>query len=308
MSAHPEPAAWRPGCGIAALAARAAALAAVRRFFAERQVLEVQTPILGRATVTDTAIASFAAADPARYLQTSPEYHMKRLLAAGAPSIYQLGPVFRRGEQGRWHNPEFTLLEWYRLGFDAARLMDEVEALVDLLLGPGAYRRCTYAELFRDCFDVDAGDGARLQRRARDLGLAAATPEDAADLLFAQALQAQGGRIFVTDFPAPLAALARIAPNGTAARFELAVDGIEIANGYHELLDAGELAARMARDAATRRRRSLPVIEPDHALLAAMRHGLPDCAGVAVGFDRLLALKLGARSIGEVMAFAWERA
>ncbi len=292
------------------LAARAEALAAVRCFFAERQVLEVQTPVLGRATVADPAIESIAAADPKRYLQTSPEYHMKRLLAAGAPSIYQLGPVFRRGEAGRWHNPEFTMLEWYRLGFDAAELMREVAALVDVLLGGGIYERRSYDELLGGRFGltVPQGDAALLEA-ARQRGLDTDDANAAADLLLADALAAlDSERVFVTGFPASQAALARFGPDGRAARFELVVRGVEVANGYHELLDADELARRMDRDNSKRRARGLDTIKPDAALIAAHRHGLPDCAGVAVGFDRLLALKLGAASLGEVLAFDWRRA
>ena len=287
-------------------------LAAVRRFFAERDVLEVQTPVIGRCTVTDPAIDSLRTED-GHYLQTSPEYHMKRLLAAGAPSIYQIGPVVRRGEAGRRHNPEFTMIEWYRLGFDAEGLMDEVAALVDVVLGPARYRRKTYAGLLEDRFDLDVAtaEKASIVAITRDLGLYdAAGVDEALDLLLAEALASAGTqRLFVTDFPATLAALARIdEERGSARRFELVVNGVEIANGYHELTDADELAARMALDRRHRRERNLPDVEADEALLAAQRHGLPDCAGVAVGLDRLLALKLGCESIAETMAFAWRRA
>ena len=288
-------------------------LDAVRGFFAERGVLEVQTPVLGRRTVADPAVASLRVGVGGRFLQPSPEYHMKRLLAAGAPSVYQIGPAFRGGEVGRWHNPEFTMLEWYRLGFDDQQLMAEVADLVDSLLGAAPCQRCTYAGLLRQRFGIDlaapAAEGA-LVDAARGLGLdEARTASEAADLLLADALAAiDAERVFVTRFPASEAALARLDCGGWARRFELIVDGVEVANGYHELADAEELARRMAADNDRRRAGGLPVVDVDDALLAAHRHGLPDCAGVAVGFDRLLALQLGAESVAEVMAFGWQRA
>ena len=293
---------------MAALRARAELLAAARRFFAARGVLEVQTPALGQAGVTDPAIANLTAAG-GRFLQTSPEYHMKRLLAAGAPSIYQIAPAFRAGERGRWHNPEFTLLEWYRLGFDAERLMGEVAALVDALLGPSDYEHRTWSELIAGAIGGGDISPQRLVRAARRLGFAADSPAAAADLVLADAINALGaGRVFVTGYPADQAALARLGPDGRAARFELVVRGIEVANGYHELADGEELERRLTAAAGERARRRLPAIALDAALLAAHRHGLPDCAGVAMGLDRLLALKLGARSLAEVLAFDWQRA
>ena len=297
---------WRPSCSLDALRERAAVLADVRRFFAARSVLEVQTPVLGRHTVLDTAIDSMATRQ-GLYLQTSPEYHMKRLLAAGAPSIYQIAPAFRAGEAGRLHNPEFTLLEWYRLGFDAPALMREVQDLVDMSLGVAGYETKTCAELLKERFGTDLADPAALLAVGRSLGLRDPVLDEAADLALAEALGETSGRVFVTEFPAPLAALARLGENGTASRFELLVDGVEIANGYHELTDATELAARMAADAAHRLARGKETLEPDARLLAAQRHGLPDCAGVALGLDRLLMLKTGAASIAEVVAFDSDR-
>ena len=286
-------------------------LQVVRGFFAARQVLEVQTPVLGRRTVTDPAIDSLRTVDGC-FLQTSPEYHMKRLLAAGAPSIFQIGPVFRRGEEGRWHNPEFTMIEWYRRDADAAALMDETAALVDVVLGPAPCERRGYAELLRDALDVDlqAADEGSLAQAAKALGLADPVDSDAAlGFLFDEALRRTSTpRLFVTRFPASQAALAQLDAHGTAERFELIVHGIEVANGYHELRDADELERRMAADAERRRKRGLPPVEPDAAFLAAHRHGLPNCAGVAVGFDRLLALKLGCADIAEALAFDWRRA
>ena len=278
---------WRPTCSLAALHARGELLAQLREFFATRDVLEVQTGCLGARTVTDLHINSIAVPGLG-YLQTSPEYQLKRLLAAGAPSLYQLGPVFRAGEVGRLHNPEFTLLEWYRLGYDDVALMAELTELVDLVLGPGEYQSITYAEVISR----------------------STLPEADEDFAFADGLSALGDvRVFVTDYPAEQAALARLRGSPpVAARFELVVAGVEIANGYYELGDAGQLQARFAADLAGRRDRGGEALEIDTAFLAAMEAGLPDCAGVAVGVDRLLMLKLGAQSLAEVMAFPIDRA
>lgn len=315
--AHPP---WRPSCSPRALRTRAELLRTARTFFAERDVLEVQTPVVGSHTVTDPAIESMelappppgeTASAPRRFLQTSPEYHMKRLLAAGAPSIYAVAPAFRAGERGAWHNPEFTLVEWYRLGYDARQLMNEVAELVNALLGPADYVRRDYAGLVAGvgAGDDGAGDGGAELAQARRLGLRGGDAEDAADFLLSRAIAAlDAERVFVTDYPARQAALARLRPNGTAARFELVVNGLEIANGYHELADTDELRRRMATDGERRRRRGQRAVTADPLLLAAHRRGLPDCAGVALGFDRVVALKLGAKSVAEALTFDWERA
>ena len=275
---------WKPTCTIEVLGKRAAILDKVRRFFADRDVVEVQTPTLGQTTVSDAQVESLRSTDGA-YLQTSPEYYMKRLLAAGAPSIYYLGPVYRAEESGRLHLTEFTMLEWYRLGFDDRALMDEVADLVDSVLGPADYGRLAYAELL-----ATRPDG----------------PDDV-DLHFVEAVETLGAsRTFITDYPAEQAALARLRPDNpkVAARFELVVNGLELANGYHELSDAEELRERMERDNQRRCSLGKPAIEPDERLLAAMRHRLPDCAGVALGLDRLVMLAVGAPSIRDVVPFA----
>lgn len=276
---------WQPSATIAMLKQRARITDQVRGFFAQRQVLEVQTPVLAAHTVTDPHVDAIPAAQG--YLQTSPEYAMKRLLAAGAPSIYQLGPAFRAGESGRLHAPEFTMLEWYRLGFDDAALMQEVSELVDLVLGPAPYERRSYAELLAT----------------------APLPESAEeDLRMLAALEQLGPvRVFVTDYPAERAALARLRPGMTvAARFELVVNGVELANGYHELGDAQLLRARFEADNVQRQALGKPPMTVDEPFLAAMEHGLPDCAGVALGFDRLAMLALGAQRLSDVMTFGPE--
>ena len=264
---------------------RAQALEAIRGFFAARDVVEVQTPVLAPATVTDPDVESIAVPGYG-FLQTSPEYQMKRLLSAGAPSIYQLGPVFRHEERGRLHNPEFTMLEWYRLGFDDQQLMQEVAELVALVLGPDAVQTVTYQQLVGDV--SDRGDVQRSEL----------------DLRFAEACEKlQPGRFFVVDYPADQAALARLRPDNpsVAARFELVIDGIEIANGYWELLDPTEHERRFAADRARRKALGRTDVEPDQPFLTALRRGLPNCAGVALGVDRLLMLAQNADRLDEVL-------
>ncbi|MDE0451108.1 MAG: elongation factor P lysine(34) lysyltransferase [Gammaproteobacteria bacterium] len=278
---------WEPSCDIKALNVRARMLRITRRFFEERDVLEVQMPVLSRHAVTDPAIECIRTRD-GRFLQPSPEYHMKRLLAAGAPSIFSIGPVFRADEAGRWHNTEFTMLEWYRIGFGADDLMRELAALIDALIGPSDYERRTFAGLI-----------------ALDINHATT---DELDLAIADAVaRLRDKRVFVTGYPARQAALARIS-KGVADRFELVINGIEVANGYHELTDVEELARRLTADNLARCERDRPVRDIDRAFLAAHARGLPDCAGVAVGFDRLVALKVGARAVADVMPFPDDRA
>ena len=264
---------------------RAQTLGAIRAFFAARDVVEVQTPVLGPATVTDPDIESIAVPGYG-FLQTSPEYQMKRLLSAGAPSIYQLGPVFRHEERGRLHNPEFTMLEWYRLGFDDQQLMQEVAELVAVVLGPGNAQTVTYQQLVGDL-----SDRGNVQRSELDLR-------------FAEACESlQPGRFFVVDYPADQAALARLRPDNpsVAARFELVIDGVEIANGYWELLDPTEHERRFAADRVRRKTLGRMDVEPDQPFLAALRSGLPNCAGVALGIDRLLMLAQNADRLDEVL-------
>ena len=274
---------WRPLASIEHLKQRAELLAQARAFLAARDVIEVQIPALAKDSITEPDVQSIEVPGYG-YLQTSPEYQMKRLLAAGMPSCYQLGPAFRHGEQGMLHNPEFTMLEWYRLGFDHNQLMYEVADLVDVLLGPKPYQRLTYEDV------VGKSKGRR---------------RDALDLAFAKACERlTPGRFFITDYPADQAALARINPDGqTAARFELVIDGIEIANGYWELLDADEHRQRFKTDSEIRQQRGLPAMAVDEAFLAALEHGLPECAGVALGFDRLVMLVGGAKALSDVTAF-----
>lgn len=271
---------WRPGIRPEALAQRSAFLASIRGFFQSRGVIEVQTPVLMACTVTEPMIDSIEVPGYG-WLQVSPEYAMKRLLAAGAPAIYQLGPVFRDAERGRWHNPEFTLLEWYRPGFDDRALMAELAELVDVLLGPASSRAVRYRDL-----------------------VPAALHGDDADLAYAEACAALSGRCFVTHFPKAQASLARLHADGdTAARFELIIDGVEVANGYHEAGDATELRNRFLADNERRRSLGKDERELDESFLAAVHSGLPDVSGVAVGVDRLFMLHTGMSHIEQALTF-----
>jgi elongation factor P--(R)-beta-lysine ligase len=301
-------------------------LARARAFFAARRVLEVETPVLSAAGVTDPQIESLSTEIrglPGRfYLSTSPEFAMKRLLACGSGDIYQLCKVFRDAERGRWHNPEFTMLEWYRLGFDDRALMDEVEALIRELLAPerqlDAADHLSYAEALRMHTGVDAhsaGDG-ELDEAARRFGIGCAAELDRdakLDLLMGFVVGPALGRerpCFVCDYPASQASLARLKPGQppVAARFELYLDGIELANGFHELANPAEQRSRFTQDLETRRARGQAQPPIDARLLAALAAGLPDSAGVALGFDRLVALALGAQRLSEAMAFPIENA
>lgn len=320
---------WRPRADLRTLRMRAGMLARIRAFFAARGVLEVETPILSRRAVTDPRLHSLATrcigpgAPPGGlplYLQTSPEYAMKRLLCAGSGPIYQIARVFRDDERGRLHNTEFTLLEWYRPGFDHHHLMDELGELVcEILDLPARWDRIAYGELFRERLGIDchAASPAALAACAAARGLDVAggdrlSRDEWLDLLLSHLLQPGLGAerpLFLHDYPASQAALARLRGDPPVAeRFELYVRGIELANGYHELGDAAEQRARFERDNAERRAAGLPEAAPDERLLAALAHGLPPCAGVALGFDRLLMLAAGVDDIAEAMAFTVERA
>jgi lysyl-tRNA synthetase class 2 len=324
---------WRPRATRARLVQRAALLARAREFFAARGVLEVDTPLVVNTPVTDVHIHSASVQlaavtlaqrtpPPPHYLHTSPEYAMKRLLAAGSGDIYQICHVVRGFECSRLHNPEFTLIEWYRLGATLEALMQEVEALVRSLLGDAATGRAGERLSYREAFSRELGldplsaSVAQLADAAQPLGFRAdahTTRDTWLELLMANRIGPRLGAnalTFVYGYPASQAALARLDTRdpGTALRFELYCDGIELANGFHELAAAAEQRARFERDNAERRRRGLPVAAPDERLLAALEAGLPDCAGVALGFDRTLMLASGAGEIEEVLAFPTRRA
>jgi elongation factor P--(R)-beta-lysine ligase len=343
-STHAPAVPWRPTATRAILEQRAILLARARTFFNDGGVLEVDTPVVVNSPVTDVHIHS-ARVDLGTgttrpfFLHTSPEYAMKRLLAAGSGDIYQICHVVRGFERGRHHNAEFTLVEWYRLGFTLDDLMSEVDALVRALLGPvgtgHASERITYREAFvrelgLDPFTASLGE---LQDTAQRLGFAdtgsggvsatatAATVPTAVpghrdellDFLMGAHIGPRLGAnalTFVHSYPASQAALARLDPQDprAALRFELYCEGVELANGFHELSSAAEQRARFDQDNAERHRAGLPAFPPDELLLAALEAGLPECAGVALGFDRTVMLATGAKNIDEVLAFPTERA
>ena len=321
---------WRPTAPLQNLRRRAEVLAAIRRFFAERDVLEVETPLLAAAPVTDVHLESvsctldIAGDERTLFLQTSPEFAMKRLLAAGSGAIYQIGRAVRAGERGRKHNPEFTMLEWYRPGFDHHRLMHEVDELMQRILGTPAAEKLSYRDAFLRHVGVDPhrADAAELENVAKDAGLDGFDSFDRDDwlhLLGSHLVEPHLGKsadgetraTLLYDYPASQAALARVdaaKDPAVAERFELYVDGVELANGFHELDDAKEQRRRFEQDLEERRRRGLPDVPIDERLLAALEAGLPACAGVALGVDRLVMLAADARSIDEVWAFPIERA
>jgi lysyl-tRNA synthetase class 2 len=309
---------WRPTAELGVLRRRAATVAKIREYFARTGALEVDTPLLCAHGVTDPALENFAVPcgeAGTAYLQTSPEFAMKRLLAAGSGDIWQLCHAFRREEAGRIHNPEFTMLEWYRVGSDHHALMDDVADLLEAVGFSRPQRRTSYAALCLEHTGLDphrATTGELVNLTARwnvVLG-----PEDLADrallldLVFSHAVLPaleSAGAVFVYDFPREHAAYARISAGSppVGERFELIVDGMEIANGYHEIGDAAEQRARQEAENECRRRRGLAPMALDEALLAALAHGLPPCAGVALGLERLLLVIEGRRELASVMSF-----
>lgn len=330
---------WRPSASAETLRRRSTLLNATRSFFQERGLVEVETPALVQHAVTDphlenipVQLGSPAGPGHSLFLHTSPEFHMKRLLAAGAPDIWQLGKVFRAGEAGPRHEPEFTLLEWYRLDYTLAQLAAEtcelLAALARVAEVPGAaptISSCTpvywtYAALFQDCLGIDPrrADADELKACARSVlgdrlgaDVCAGLGDETSlwlDLLMSHVIGARlagTGIAVITGYPAAQAALARLDPadETIAERFEVFCGGIEVANGYRELVDAAEQRRRFQADLAFRQRMGRSAVEPDSRLLAAMEHGLPDCAGVAVGFDRVVMLLLGLETVQEAISF-----
>ena len=305
---------WRPSASAAALRQRAELLSRVRDFFARRGVVEVQTPLITDSGVTDLHIESVATDIPAGWLRTSPEYFHKRLLASGFGDLYELGPVFRRGESGRNHQPEFTLLEWYRVGWGWRRLAEEVAALIDHALPMTEGTRPVRWLGWNDCFLASLGIDALAAGTGELQSLADDAPEELdrdalLDWLFATRIQPgfdEGILTVVHDYPASQAALARIHPMDArvAERFEVFAGPMELANGYRELTDAREQRQRFERDNRSRLDNGQAPMPIDNALLEAMDRGLPECAGVALGFDRLLMAASGEETIERVVSFA----
>ncbi len=314
---------WQPTADVAMLKQRAKLMAAIRQFFYQRDVLEVDTPAMSQASVTDIHLHTFKtefvgpgfADGQILYLMTSPEFHMKRLLSAGSGAIYQICKSFRNEESGRYHNPEFTMLEWYRPGFDHHQLMDEMDELLQLILGCQQAERMSYQQAFLNVLGVCPLEGSMLELKqaAAKLGLSdIAEPEEDRDtllqLLFSIGIEGKIGQevpAFVYDFPASQAALAQINPtdNRVAERFEVYFKGIELANGFHELANGDEQLIRFEADNHKRIEMGLEPQPIDMNLVNALRAGFPDCAGVALGIDRLIMLALGLKHIDQVTAF-----
>jgi elongation factor P--(R)-beta-lysine ligase len=311
---------WQPAANISALQARAEMLRKIRKFFLVKKVLEVETPLLSRSTVTDVHIHSITAGDK-HYLQTSPEYAMKRLLANGAPSIFQICKAFRDQENGKLHNPEFSLLEWYRIDFNHHDLMAEMDELLQELVNTSKAKKVSYRDLFIQYVDLDPWntdlDECRQYVNKFDINLQKDknfTKDDYLELLFTHIIQRNltgSSPWMVYDYPPGQAALARITNNigeSLALRFEVYLAGLEIANGYHEAQGKDEHLSRFAKNMYSRKKLGYPEVAIDDRFIAAIDFGLPDCAGVAVGLDRLLMFKLGVKDIHEVLAFPFVRA
>lgn len=321
---------WQPHASLENLRLRANILRQIREFFAARQILEVETPLLSHATVTDPHLSSLQTeftppGEPSKtlYLQTSPEFGMKRLLAAGSGAIYQICKAFRDSEAGRFHNPEFTMLEWYRPGFDHHQLMDETDELLKSILNCSSAERLSYEDVFQRELDVNPhqANPHELRECAQRMGLALPSGMDVNSsdnwlfLLMSHFIEPKLGHdcpVFIYDFPASQAALARTrkinAHISVAERFEVYVKGIELANGYHELADAKEQARRFVEDQQNRLTMKLPQVVQDERLVSALESGFPDCAGIALGIDRLVLLAAKGDRMADVVSFMLDRA
>lgn len=317
---------WQPTATQELMQARMRLNQQIRDFFSVRHVLEVETPLLSHTVGTDPNLHPLScgyqphpfAAEHLMYLQTSPEFAMKRLLANGSGPIFQLCKAFRNGESGSRHNPEFTMLEWYRPGYSLEQLMAEVEQLVHAIIGTVPCKRVSYRHLFQQYLAVDPhqATATMLAKEAQqhiEISASISSKDELLDLLYSHVIEPKLiDPVFIYDYPASQAALARITTDeqgeSVALRFELVVQGMEIANGYDELVDASEQRLRFAADQIVRKQRGLPVYATDERLLQALEHGIEQCAGVALGVDRLLMLATASRSIDEVLAFGHTRA
>ncbi len=306
---------WRPTATIEILQHRARIYRAIRAFFEAREFLEVDTPLLSRTTNTDAQIDSMRvdSQGQALYLQTSPEFAMKRLLAAGSGSIFQICHAFREAEKGRWHHPEFTLLEWYRVGYDYHALMDQMEQLIDVLSEQtNIFQRLPYRDLLIEYTDVDIDRMQLPAVRTRACELVPGTDtsklgfDQCLDLLISMVVSPRlEGYVFVYDYPVSQAALARVSRSNpmVAERFELFYNALELANGFTELIDANQQRRRFEMDNSQRLARGLPIYPLDEQLLAALESGMPECAGVALGLDRLLMVLQGLDCIDQTLSF-----
>ena len=317
---------WQPSASIKNLLTRAKLIEEIRRFFTDRGLLEVETPVLSEFGVTDVHLATFSTEfispfgeqSKTLWLSTSPEYHMKRLLAAGSGPIFQIGKVFRNEEAGNRHNPEFTMLEWYRPHFDMYRLINEVDDLLQQILECPPAESMSYQFAFQQYVGLDplSADLSELVEKAKKYQLMGAENESRDILLqflFSAVVEPQIGQeapVVVYHFPASQAALAQISSEDlrVAERFEFYYKGLELANGFHELSDAREQLRRFQQDNLQREKMGLPVRTIDTRLLSALQAGIPNCSGVALGVDRLLMIAMGAEHIKEVISFAIDNA
>ena len=315
---------WQPAASREMLIKRARLLEKLREFMAKHGVLEVETPILINAAVSDLHIDSFETVfqnpdgrnNQKLFLHTSPEYAMKRLLASGCGPIYQICHVFRNNEIGKQHNPEFTMLEWYRPGYDHHQLMDELDELMQVLNFKPAQKK-TYADVFKEVTGINphTAKPADLQKKASDYGFTTQAEEKSVllDFIFSHRISDNLGHdcpTMIYDFPESQSALARIRNSDppVAERFELFINGLEIANGFHELCDPDEQEQRFVQDSLQRKKSGKPEISIDKKFIAALKHGLPPCSGVAVGTDRLLMAMNHCKDINDVITFPVDRA
>lgn len=315
---------FQPTCDLEALKARAKMYQRIRQFFAERDVMEVETPILSQAGVTDVHLASVPALrhvngqQHTHYLQTSPEFPMKRLLASGSGAIFQICKVFRDDEHGRKHNSEFTMLEWYRPTFSLSDLMHETSVLLNVCLAERFSELrpmvLSYKHAFQDRLDINPLQATleQLKETARRVGLNLDLGDDRLaymDLLFSHMVEPSLGfdtPVFLTDFPPEMASLAKVKTDEdgeqVAARFEVYIEGLELANAYDELVDADVLRQRFTTDNAERAAQGLTVMPIDEHLLAALPH-MPECSGIALGIDRLLMVAQNKLKLEQVITF-----
>jgi lysyl-tRNA synthetase class 2 len=324
---------WQPSSSIQTLIQRAEILSRIRTYFANQQVLEVETPSISPSTVTDVHLEALSTlhTNPLSvkkthlFLQTSPEFYMKRLLCAGSPSIYQISKCYRDDEVGRYHNPEFTMLEWYRLGFTMEQLVEDVDNLLQLILDTPICEKVTYSELFKKYLEIDILNGSDKQIVSTCIkhGFESLIPagftrnllpserDSLLQLLFCEKIERSIGKsrpIAVTHFPASQASLAKIDPENPSLslRFEFYYQGIELANGFEELTNSKEQLSRFKTDNQIRANCGLATKSIDEKFLSALDVGLPKCAGVALGIDRLIMLALDKKHICEVLSFDFD--
>jgi len=308
---------WHPTADIADLKLRAKILVNIRHFFAERNIFEVETPLMCSAPVTDPFLEalSFNYNNKTWYIQTSPEYAMKRLLCAGSGSIYQICKAFRSDEVGRLHHPEFTMLEWYHIGFDHHDLMMEMDEFLQYVIHTKPAKKVSYQQIFEQYLNINPHSIADEELKMITQTSCGIAPDhkldrdDYLNLLLTHIIEPELKSalcpIFIYDYPASQAALAKIRQDNppVAERFEVYIQGIELANGYHELTDVLEQKWRFDQDIEKRKKLNYPIVPMDNYLLSALESGLPDCAGVALGIDRLVMIAAQKESLSEIMAF-----